>query len=192
LILPSDLLPPDGLRLLKMTSRRALLWITGLTLAVTAVAGTPPPRDGGAETWGTLPQDGGAEAWGTLRGRIVWKGDVVPQRKEREVRIHRDRDCCLKNGPLLSEDWLINPENRGVSSVFVWLEPGPAGANGLPVHPSLREVREKDVVLRQSGCRFVPHVLALREGQRLVVENEDEVTHNVKWLADPRVNPPGG
>jgi hypothetical protein len=62
---------------------------------------------------------------------------------------------------------------------------------GHLVHPSLREVKPKEVVVEQSGCRFVPHAVALREGQRLVVKSRDEVAHTFRWVGDPGKNPGG-
>jgi len=38
---------------------------------------------------------------------------------------------------------------------------------------------------------FVPHALALREGQILVVKNTSKVLHNFKWNGHPDVNPGG-
>ena len=40
----------------------------------------------------------------------------------------------------------------------------------LAIHPSLKEIKDKDkqVVMDQPCCAFVPHTVALREGQELV------------------------
>jgi hypothetical protein len=49
----------------------------------------------------------------------------------------------------------------------------------------------------QPCCRFEPHVLAVRAGQKVLVKNSAPVSHNVKWggfknKGDNKILPPGG
>src|SRR5262249_7018961 len=108
------------------------------------------------------------------RGRVIWKGDPLPQ--PGEVNSADDLGCAAV--PRVLEDWVIDPKGRGVRWVFVWLEPEPASGKALPVHPDLREAKGQDVTVEMVGCRFVPHAVALREGQRFVVKNKDSCNHN--------------
>jgi hypothetical protein len=41
----------------------------------------------------------------------------------------------------------------------------------------------------QPRCAFIPHAVALREGQTLIVKNSSPVTHNVRWEGTPLKNP---
>ena len=60
-------------------------------------------------------------SWGTVKGQIVWGGHKLPAR-EREV-VDKDKEHCLEKGSIISEKWVIHPENKGVRWVFVWLTP---------------------------------------------------------------------
>jgi hypothetical protein len=136
------------------------------------------------------PQPQDPPLWSDLRGRVIFQGD--PPRSDRVLPAFPTDACCRRHGPLAHEDFVLNPENRGVQWALVWLEPDPnAGPQQLPVHPSLKEIKQPDVVIRQSGCRYVPHVAVLRQGQRLVVNNRDDAPHTVWWTGDPNVNPGG-
>lgn len=58
---------------------------------------------------------------------------------------------------------------------FVWIAKGAEGWKfPVPAEAAL---------LDQKGCVFVPRVLAVRAGQKLVIRNSDGTTHNVKSLA---------
>ncbi len=144
-----------------------LAFLLGL-LVVTTTPGSGP----------TSPQ-GTAVEWSDLRGRIVWQGEPIPQ--PRRVNVNKDKDCCLQNGPIFSDELVVHPKNRGVRWVMVWLLPEPGEpARPLPTHPFLHAIRTKRLVLEQTGCRYVPHVLALREGQGLIVKDRDVVCHTLK------------
>src|SRR5262245_12098812 len=54
------------------------------------------------------------DGWCHLRGRIVYDGDPIPKQKE-----------IPKSGGAYTEDWVVNPTNRGVKNVIVWLAPEP-------------------------------------------------------------------
>jgi hypothetical protein len=130
------------------------------------------------------------KGWSTIKGQVVWAVGAIPQRQA--VNVNKDKDHCLSKGPLLSEEWVINPKNKGVRWTIVWLAPNPGpGQAPLPVHPSLKTIKAKEVVIDQPCCAFEPHVLAMREGQDLLVKNSAPVPHNVNWTGYPRTNPGG-
>jgi hypothetical protein len=131
-----------------------------------------------------LAQEGG---WGAVKGQIIWGGAEVPKRMALDLKENPDKVACLKNGPLLDEVWVVNPKNKGLRHTFVWLQ-APKGSE-LPIHPDLRDIKEKKVVMDQPVCMFIPHALALREGQVLVAKNSAAVAHNFKWSGHPEVNP---
>lgn len=130
-----------------------------------------------------------AAAWGDVEGRVVWDGKIVP---EPEVLVvDKDKAHCLEKGPIRAENWVINRDNKGVRWVFVWLAPADAAIRKLPVHPSLTKIAEREVAIDQPCCAFVPHALAVREGQDLLVKNGSPVAHTVRWAGHPMLNPPG-
>jgi hypothetical protein len=106
-----------------------------------------------------------------------------------DVKDHKDAKHCLENGPLFDPIWVVNEKNKGLRYVCVWLE-DPEG-NPLPVHPDLKEIKVKKLVMDQPHCLFEPHALAMRQGQILVAKNSSPVTHNFKWGGHPLVNPGG-
>jgi hypothetical protein len=112
--------------------------------------------------------------WGTIKGQIVFDGDKVPENSKLEV--NKDQDHCLAKGPLLAESWVVNPKNKGVHWVAVFLKP--ERGKMLPVHPDLAKP-SGDAVLDQPQCAFIPHVLAMRADQMLLVKNPAPVIHTV-------------
>src|SRR5262249_42995380 len=92
---------------------------------------------------------------------------------------HQDKAACEAKGPVVSEEWVINKNNKGIRWTFVWLAP-PEGQK-LPIHPALQQTKDKEVVIDQPCCQFEPHAVAIRQGQELVIKNSAPVAHNVNW-----------
>ncbi len=116
-----------------------------------------------------------AAGWGVIRGRLVFAGASLPERVQ--LKIEKDAEHCLSKGPLYGEAWVVNPQNRGVRWVTVFLKP--AKGSKLPIHDSLKDPPKDPAVLDQPVCAFEPHVLAIREGQKLLAKNPAPVAHNV-------------
>jgi hypothetical protein len=142
----------------------ALVGVAGLVLTL----GESPAAD----------QGGG---WGTVKGQVVYGGDL-PEAKPLDV--NKDQNHCLSQGPILSEDWVVNKNNKGVRWVFVSLAPANRGGK-LPIHPNLQQIQNKTVSLDQPCCKFVPHCLGMREGQELEAKNSAPIAHNVNWAGHP-------
>src|SRR5262249_9755295 len=63
---------------------------------------------------------GGDGEWGTVKGRIVWGGDDLP--KPAAIDTSKEPKCVAKDGgAITSDEWVVNPKNKGVRYVFVWL-----------------------------------------------------------------------
>jgi len=130
-----------------------------------------------------------AEGWGTVKGQVVFDGPV-PERAK--LVVNKDEKACLKNGPLYSEDYVVNPKTKGVRWVVVWLTDASDPKKPLPIYPALKEVTPKTVELDQPCCQFEPHILAIRQGQTVVAKNSAEVPHNVNvqgGAVNPSLNP---
>jgi hypothetical protein len=149
--------------------------------AAAADSAKPGASDGPSE------KKGAAQPWGTLKGRIVWGGKDLPERGLANIpSTHQDHGFCIKDGKV-SEDnaTIVDAKTKGVRDVFVWL----AGKDKLPVHPSLLSGPQPKATIDQPVCMFIPHALALREGQTLVVKNSAPKLHSFKYGGDPEVNP---
>ena len=132
--------------------------------------------------------EGGEQKWGTIKGRIVWGGPNAPAAQKINVTV--DKPHCLSKGDLYDEDLVVNPKDKGVKWVIVWLAPESADAS-LPVNPALKTPKKKAVELDQPCCQFVPRVVVMQEGQDLLVKNSAPVNHNIQWISVGD-NAPGG
>jgi hypothetical protein len=121
---------------------------------------------------GTLSSTVAAE-WGTLKARFAFDG-AVPKRQK--LLLNKDEDVCSKDHPH-DEDLIVNPENRGIQNVVVWLEL--KRGESLPaIHPSYAESESAKVRLTNLSCRFSPRVTLLRTSQTLVLGNDDPIAHS--------------
>lgn len=112
------------------------------------------------------------EGWGNVKGQVVFVGDPP---KQAELNVDKDKEACLAHGPLLDQKYVVDKDTKGVEYAVVWLT-NPDGA--LPIKPELKEIKDKVVKLDQPTCQFIPHVLAMREGQELEVKNSAKISHN--------------
>jgi len=148
----------------------------------------------------TEAQNGGG--WGTVKGQVVYAGAQAPNPVP--LKVDKDPEACLKNGPILSQELVVNPKNKGVRWAMVWLsaldDKGNADPKAkMPIHPSLKELKQKEVEIDQPCCMFEPRIVMMREGQTLVAKNSAAIPHNIKIDGDisgnPSLNqaiPPGG
>lgn len=137
-----------------------VLGVTGVILAVSLMP-----------LQATMPM---ADGWGTIKGQIVYDG--TPPTPE-QLKVDKDTDHCLAKGPLMSEAWTVDAKTKGVKWAAVFLKP--ARGQPLPVHDTLKAVPSEPALLDQPLCVFSPHVLAVREGQKLLAKNPAPIPHNV-------------
>lgn len=127
---------------------------------------------------GVPAQEGGVEAagepvWATLSGRIVAEGTPPPVEEER---VDRDAGICAVDGVIPKDDNLVFDADGGLRDVFVMMYL--RDDRQIPVHPQYEKPVDQPLVLDNLACRFVPHALFVRTGQKLVLKNSDEVGHN--------------
>jgi hypothetical protein len=132
-----------------------------------------------------LPGRAAEQEWGTLRGQIVYGGTVKPNQKA-DLKTHQDRKACLKNGDIIQDDLLVHPDSKGVRWVVVWLAKDDDGTADntaeLPIHPSLKKLGEKAVVMDQPCCKFEPHIVAMRAGQDFIGKNSSGLKHSMRVI----------
>jgi plastocyanin len=137
-----------------------------------------------------------ADGWGTIKGQVVWDGKEAPKRAP--VNVTKDQGDCEKNGKLFEDKLVVNPKNKGVRWCLVYLMNEKGFEKDIPIKPNLKELKTKTVELDQPCCQFEPHMLAMREGQTLIVKNSATISHNVNIVGGakpPNVNqivPAGG
>ena len=70
------------------------------------------------------------------------------------------------NGAILDESVIVNPKNRGIKNVVVWLRPddtSPAAKwKKEEIHPDDAKRKPADVVIDQPCCMFVERVTCAR------------------------------
>jgi plastocyanin len=170
----------------------AALALLAAPIACAPTPGPAGPRSQVALAAPAAPAAAAAKAgdWGTLKGQVVWAGGAVPPRDKLDVT--KDPAECLKKGPLYSEKYVVNPKNKGVRWVLVWLTDADSPTKAVPVHPALKPIKDKVVVMDQPCCMFEPHVVGLREGQTIEFKNSAKIPHNVKvdgGAKGPNINP---
>lgn len=123
---------------------------------ISTTAGAPPTKAAGA--------------WGSLAGQFILEGDIPAV----EVTVNMKEPICSKEIP--SDELTVNKDNKGIADIFVYIPT----VKKPPVHPDLKASKDKEVVLDQKGCHFVPHALVLRTDQKLMIKSMDEFNHNTR------------
>lgn len=138
-----------------------------------------------------------AEGWGTVKGTIVWGDKTIPPKTK--AKVDKDQAHCLSKGDIFTNDLVVNPKNKGVRWVLVYLGDPKDARNPEfkpPIHPSHK--MKPTVEIDQPCCVFEPRVLGLQVGQTLTVKNPAPIQHNFAITSlggGPTVNPlipPGG
>ena len=153
-------------------------------------ADPPPHQDAAPPAPKEAVAPAASEPWGTIEGQATWAGGDLPA--PTPVIVDKDQAQCLKSGPIFKTDYVVNVKNKGVRWVVVWLVDADDYKKAPPVHPDLKEPKDKEVVLDQPCCQFEPHAVCLREGQTLIARNSGTVPHNSRIDSpgdNPDVNP---
>jgi hypothetical protein len=124
-----------------------------------------------------------AAEWGDLRGRFVLDG-VPPEREK--LKITSDQEVCCQHD-LRSELLVVNPDNKGIQNVMVYLFQNKTGVQAtaydkqeVPIHESYLPLEKESEKLDNNGCRFDPHAALVWTRQTVVLGNSDPIGHNVK------------
>lgn len=115
-----------------------------------------------------------AEKSGVIRGQV----DFVGRPPEPEpLKIAGDRVCEEINSknPIEREDVVVNP-NSTLKNTVIWISGG--GTDEYLNQPAPKNT----AALTQQGCRFYPHVIAVRAGQPITISNLDPTIHNVNSI----------
>lgn len=129
------------------------------------------------------------QKWADVTGQIIFGGKEVP--KKEEVEVTKDREHCLSKGALHAQNWIVDPQTKGVANAVIWLRPVESKERipELPsdvIKPELAKPSPKPAVMDQPCCHFEPHVVAMQAGQTFLVKNSAPIPHNVNLAVSPR------
>lgn len=127
-----------------------------------------------------------AQKWGTVKGQVVWGPEKLPPAVK--AKVDKDQGHCLSKGDIFTDEYVVNAKNKGVRWVLVWLTDPESPTKEIPIHPALKAVPKKPVVIDQPCCKFEPRVSAIREGQPIEVKNSAPIPHNIHWLGAAPMN----
>ncbi len=100
---------------------------------------------------------------GDITGKVTYAG---PAPQASKVEVPASQKAC---GQSIADESLQVGASGALRNAVVYLEEAPAGADRAP----------SKQVLDQVGCRYTPHVLAMKVGDELEIVNSDAVLHNV-------------
>jgi hypothetical protein len=148
----------------RSTSRHTRLWsiVLALTPSLFPVAYNEKSFNLNAkeDDRSALEEEHDPAHWGNLEMRFVFDG-VPPQ-------------------PLaMDESLLVNPKDRGIANVAVWLRRD-ALTGVLPVHPSYRKLAAKDIAVGIVADALVPRVTMVQTTQKVMFTNADPHGHNIR------------
>lgn len=152
--------------------RRARLFVLASAFTAFAVTAAAAPNQG--------------DKWAAVRGTIVYPAaKPAPERKKLDV--SQDKEHCLSKGDILDESLIVNPKNKGIKNVVVWLRPDNTDAKAQigkdQTHPDDANRKPAEVVIDQPCCMFVKRITTARVGDTLVVKNPAPVAHNFRWVS---------
>ena len=128
--------------------------------------GKPTPPEGSGAKGKDEAQAAAVEGWGTIKGMIVYDGPA-PEPKlihKAGADVKNPERCAVHD--MFSEELVVNKDNRGIKWALVSIGGNPK------VHPDSAKA-EGEVEFGQEFCHFIPHLLAMREGQKLIVTASD-------------------
>lgn len=123
-----------------------------------------------------------AADWGSIKGKFVVDGSVG---EPAAINVNKDQETCGNHN--LVDETVVVGEDGGLANVVVFIYTRKA----MDVHPDYGDAKDADpAVLDNKGCRFEPHVLAVRTGQALEIANSDPVGHNTNaaFVQNPGFN----
>lgn len=122
--------------------------------------------EGAAETEAAAPAVDPAIA-ATVSGTVSFTG-TAPEPTPIDM---SEEPICAEKHAEQPVSQPVHVTDGNLANVFVFVSEG-LGDRSFPA-------TSEAVVLDQSGCRYVPHVLGIQTGQDLTIRNSDDVLHNI-------------
>ena len=128
----------------------------------------------GLANWSPLlaaPSTGGEATGPMIVGRILYRGPVPAPT---QLQVNRDPDVCGATMSMVSLS--VDAATHGLRNAVVHLEMG--------VGEGSARVAATTVVVRNTQCRFHPHVAVAQMGDEVQIFNDDPVMHNTNIIVD--------
>lgn len=105
---------------------------------------------------------------GQITGTVKLDGTAP---KAKPIDMSKEPSCAQVHAskPATTESVVVGP-GGGLANVVVYLSEGFTGSDAQPVQPAK---------IDQKGCVYVPHVVAVAVGQKLIITNSDQTSHNI-------------
>lgn len=110
---------------------------------------------------------------GDITGSVTLKGTPP---KEKEITPFKDDATCSKLSDTPTTRFYVVGAKGELADVVVSLQGISGKSSGAAAEPS---------VLNQKNCLYVPQIMAVQTGQKIVVKNSDPVMHNVHDVPAP-------
>ena len=110
---------------------------------------------------------------GTLSGTIHFAGKA-PERLK--IDMSQDPVCAMTGGDNYAEQFVVH--DGRLANVYLYIKDGPAAAMAQPATNTV------PVILDQIGCKYVPHVIAVMQGEPVEFKNSDGTMHNIHTMPD--------
>ncbi len=121
-----------------------------------------------------------AQDSGIIKGKAIFKGNAGNFKRKR-INTGKDPNCKKAKPKGIGTDTIIiNKKTTPMTlrNVMVYVKEG--------LGDRKFEAPTTPFILDQVGCQYVPHVIAIMDGQPLRVRNSDPTNHNIHLL--PRIN----
>lgn len=111
---------------------------------------------------------GGSNSGASVLGKVKFEG-ALP--KTEPIRMQSDPACAKEHAQPMHSEEIVAGADGTLENVIVFVSQG--------LENRSFDVPHAPAVMRQKGCMYEPHVVALRAGQTLHVVNSDHTTHNI-------------
>ena len=113
---------------------------------------------------------------GDVKGLVTVDGTVP---KNEPIKMNADPVCAKANTtPQFQETYVVGSDGKSLANVFVYVKDG--------LGNYVYDAPTDSVKIDQKDCRYHPHVLGVRIGQKVEIINSDPTLHNIH--AVPKTN----
>lgn len=118
-----------------------------------------------------------------VSGKVTYEGTPP---KYRPLDMTNEPTCAKTYATPPMPEAVVTGVNNSLQNVVIYV------SAGLPDEAAPTQV----IAVKQHGCRYIPHVLAMQTNQEMLIVNEDSVTHTIHPMAKAnkewnRSQPPG-
>jgi plastocyanin len=123
----------------------------------------------------------------SVRADITGTVTLVGKPNSKDETFVAKANGCGESPVRRTENWKVGPKGE-LGDVVVWL----VDPKYKPVPPTHPFVPPPEIEVKQIGCRYVPHVIAVQSGVKFKITNGDPTLHNIRAKAyDGPGQPPG-